>query len=61
MDLQLAAELISSFAALVTVVMAVMELYSRGSSKKSENAVDVYAEYLRPFGDVHFLVLFSST
>ena len=46
MDLQLAAELISSFAALVTVVMAVMELYSRGSSKKAENAVDVYAEYL---------------
>lgn len=46
MDLQLAAELISAFAALVTVVMAVMELYSRGSSKKAENAVDVYAEYL---------------
>ena len=40
------AELISAIAALITVFLASIELYSRSNVKKAEDAADVYSKFL---------------
>ncbi|MBO5702003.1 MAG: hypothetical protein J6S71_06155 [Clostridia bacterium] len=46
MELSVIAELIGAFAALIAVALTVIELIFRNSTRKSDIAIEIYAEYL---------------
>ena len=46
MNIQIFAEILSAYAAIITVVLAVSELSARSKAKKADAAIEIYADFL---------------
>ena len=56
MDIINIAELLSAYAALMTVTLAVAELASRSKAKKAEIAIEIYSDYLNAIQQLEYIV-----
>lgn len=56
MDIINIAELLSAYAALMTVTLAVAELASRSKTKKAEKAIEIYSDYLNIVQQLDYII-----